>query len=269
MQPLTQIPAVNDANIGRPSAWGGRNFGRTVVQTVGSSQDSASSWSAAVCSPGTGWHGSCTVAEVHQSLGNSGTSQRTSAVTGAQEISCCNCNPRNLLLNEQGAPAASFLSSLVGVLQDLFSLNLPLESESKRRSIVTDALAKHFNLPAEALTKATSTSPPVQLEANKRVSNPSLSSLEAEAVCSEDDLAVALGVQDFELIPTSDLSDMDLATQSGSKKDEWPVIPPKGNERGKAAGRKKGPRSGPTRSSSRAEATRRSSQNQQRLPKNK
>jgi hypothetical protein len=172
-------------------------------------------------------------------------------------------------LNEQGAPAASFLSSLVGVLQDLFSLNLPLESESKRRSIVIDALAKHFSLPADAFTKATSTSPPVQLEANKRVSNPSMSSLEAEAVCSEDDLAVALGVQNFELIQTSESSDMDSATQSGSKKDEWPVIPPKGNEREKTAGRKKSPRSGPTKSSSRVEATRRSSQNRQRLPKNK
>ena len=61
------------------------------------------------------WHGSCTVAEVHQSLGNSGICQQTSAVTGAHKISCCNCNPRNLLLTQQGAPAASFLSSLVGV----------------------------------------------------------------------------------------------------------------------------------------------------------
>ena len=84
-------------------------------------------------------------------------------------------------------------------------------------------------------------------------------------MCSEDGLAGALGVQDFELIQTSDLSDMDMATQSGSKRNELPVIPPKGNERGKAAGRQKRL----TRFASRAEATWRSSQNRLRIPRNK
>jgi hypothetical protein len=121
-------------------------------------------------------------------------------------------------------PTLTLLNSLSSVLNDLFSLNLSLESENKRRSIIAGALAKHFNLPSELVTK-TMRCPLVHGEAIDSEPLPQPASPGAGAVCSGDDLADVLGVDGFELVQSTDSSDTDfIAPQSHLQKETWLTV---------------------------------------------